>query len=143
MNYTEINAETIDRWVEEGWEWGIPISHEQYAAALRGEWNMVLTPTKPVPKSWYPALSGADVLGLASGGGQQMPIFAALGANCTVLDNSPRQIESELMVARREGYEIKAAVSGVVHGVGAGMPPHPEAGRAIDGRAGQWGEFPL
>ena len=71
MNYTEINAETIDRWIEEGWEWGVPISHEQYAAALRGEWDMVLTPTKPVPKSWYPALSGADVLGLASGGGQQ------------------------------------------------------------------------
>ncbi len=108
MNYTEINAETIDRWIEEGWEWGVPISHEQYAAALRGEWDMVLTPTKPVPKDWYPALSGADVLGLASGGGQQMPIFAALGANCTVLDNSPRQIESELMVARREGYQIQA-----------------------------------
>lgn len=107
MKYTEQNATTIDRWIDEGWEWGIPISHEQYLSALRGEWSMLLTPTKPVPRDWYPDLSGAKVLGLASGGGQQMPIFAALGADCTVLDYSPRQIESELMVARREGYQIQ------------------------------------
>lgn len=25
--YTEINAQTFDQWVEEGWEWGQPISH--------------------------------------------------------------------------------------------------------------------
>ena len=35
-----------------------------------------------------------------------MPIFAALGAECTVLDYSSRQIESEKMVAEREGYQI-------------------------------------
>ena len=51
-------------------------------------------------------LKGKKVLGLASGGGQQMPIFAALGAECTVLDYSPNQLKSEDMVARREGYEI-------------------------------------
>ena len=37
MNYTELNAKTIDRWVDEGWEWGIPISHEQCLAANTGE----------------------------------------------------------------------------------------------------------
>ena len=26
----DINAETIDRWVDEGWEWGKPISHEAF-----------------------------------------------------------------------------------------------------------------
>jgi SAM-dependent methyltransferase len=35
-----------------------------------------------------------------------MPIFAALGAICTVLDYSDRQLESERMVAAREGYSI-------------------------------------
>ena len=25
MNYTEINSKTIDRWVEERWEWGNPV----------------------------------------------------------------------------------------------------------------------
>ena len=37
-----------------------------------------------------------------------MPIFNALGADCTVLDNSPKQIESEFLIAEREGYTIKA-----------------------------------
>ena len=95
MSYTDLNAQTIDRWIEEGWEWGIPISHEAYAAAQNGEWSMLLTPTKPVPKAWFPPLKGARVLGLAAGGGQQMPLFAACGAVCTVLDYSPQQIESE------------------------------------------------
>ena len=36
-----------------------------------------------------------------------MPIFAALGADCTVLDYSPKQLESERMVALREGYPIR------------------------------------
>ena len=37
MRYTDINAATIDRWVDEGWEWGKPISHEDFLAAKRGE----------------------------------------------------------------------------------------------------------
>lgn len=108
MKYTEINSKTIDRWIDEGWEWGTPISHGQFADAQRGEWNMVLTPTKPVPKEWYPDLNGKKVLGLASGGGQQMPIFAALGAHCSLLDYSQKQINSDLSVAEREGYIINA-----------------------------------
>ena len=26
--YTVINSDVIDKWVDEGWEWGQPISHE-------------------------------------------------------------------------------------------------------------------
>lgn len=37
-----------------------------------------------------------------------MPIFKALGADCTVLDYSSKQIESELKISEREGYDIKA-----------------------------------
>ena len=107
MGYQDVNAETIDRWIREGWEWGRPISHETYENALKGEWNVLLTPTKPVPHEWFGELRGKKVLGLASGGGQQMPIFAALGAACTVLDYSPLQLESERLVAEREGYEIR------------------------------------
>lgn len=106
MRYQDINARTIDRWVEEGWEWGEPISHETYEKAKQGVWDVVLTPTRPVPHSWFGELQGRHVLGLASGGGQQMPIFAALGARCTVLDYSEKQLQSERMVASREGYDI-------------------------------------
>lgn len=108
MNYQDINAVTIDRWIAEGWKWGIPISHEQFISAARGNWDVVLTPTKPVPHEWFGDIRGKKILGLASGGGQQMPIFAALGADCTVLDYSEKQIESEKAVAMREGYAIRA-----------------------------------
>ena len=106
MDYQDINAKTIDRWIEEGWEWGMPISHEVYVAATQGDWDVQLTPTKMVPHEWFGDLKGKKILGLASGGGQQMPIFAALGVECTVLDYSSKQIESERIVAEREGYDI-------------------------------------
>lgn len=107
MNYTDINASTIDRWIEEGWEWGVPIDHETYLKARSGDWDVLLTPTKPVPHEWFGELKGKKLLGLASGGGQQMPIFAALGADCTVFDYSEKQLESERLVAQREGYRIR------------------------------------
>lgn len=106
-NYRDINSEVIDGWCEDGWEWGRPISHEVYAAAQRGEWSVYLTPTKPVPHEWFGELRGKRLLGLASGGGQQIPVFSALGAHCTVLDYSERQCESERMVAEREGYTVE------------------------------------
>ncbi len=107
-SYTDLNAAVIDRWIEEGWEWGQPLPHEAFLAAKNGDWHVLLTPTKSVPRAWFEDLRGKRVLGLASGGGQQMPVFAALGAECYVLDYSPRQIASEWTVAEREGYEIHA-----------------------------------
>ena len=107
MNYQDINARTIDSWVEGGWEWGKPISHEEFVRAQHGEWDVRLTPTKPVPHAWLGDLKGKKLLGLASGGGQQMPIFAALGAECTVFDYSIKQLENEQAVAAREGYALR------------------------------------
>lgn len=107
MKYQDINADTIDRWAREGWEWSLPISHETFLRAKAGEWDIVLTPTKPVPHEWLGDLRGKRVLGLASGGGQQMPVLAALGARCTVLDYSSEQLAREREVALREGYEIE------------------------------------
>ena len=107
MHYQDINAETIDRWNRDGWEWGTPVSHETYRKALEGDWEVVLTPTKPVPHEWFGELRGKKLLGLASGGGQQIPIFSALGAVCTVLDYSKSQLESERIVSEREGYPVE------------------------------------
>lgn len=107
-SYQDINKETIDRWVEDGWEWGKSISHEDYIKAKNGEWKVFLTPTVAVPIDWLGDLKRKKILGLASGGGQQMPIFNALGATCSVIDYSSKQIESEYNVAKREGYTIEA-----------------------------------
>lgn len=107
MKYQDINSKTIDRWCDEGWEWGQPISHETYMDAVNGKWDVLLTPTKPVPHDWFLPFKGCKILGLASGGGQQMPIFAALGAEVTVLDYSERQLEKEVMMSKKEGYNIR------------------------------------
>lgn len=108
-SYTELNARIVDAWVESGWQWGVPISHERYLEARAGNWSMLLTPTREVPREWFfEDMRCRRVLGLAAGGGQQMPIFAAMGCSCTVLDYSSAQIASEEMVAQREGYEIRA-----------------------------------
>ncbi|MCL2201354.1 MAG: methyltransferase domain-containing protein, partial [Oscillospiraceae bacterium] len=56
--------------------------------------------------NWFPPFDGLKILGLASGGGQQMPIFSMLGAACTIMDLSDKQLESEQIVASREGYDI-------------------------------------
>lgn len=112
MHYTDINAKAVDSWVENGWEWGVPITHEVFNAAKNGQWNVLLTPVKNVPHEWFlpyiknDKLYTVKILGLASGGGQQMPVFSAIGADCTVLDYSDKQLESEVLVADREGYSI-------------------------------------
>jgi len=106
QNYQDANAAVIDRWITEGWEWGKPVDHETYINAQNGQWSVVLTPTKAVPREWFGDLKGKKLLGLASGGGQQIPIFTAAGAECTVLDYSEKQLESERIVAEREGYRI-------------------------------------
>lgn len=92
MGYQELNAKMIDSWCESGWQWGKSISHEEYESALHGEWEVLLTPTKFVPHEWFGDLKGKKLFGLASGGGQQIPIFAALGAECTVLDYSKNNV---------------------------------------------------
>ena len=107
VSYQDLNAQIIDSWVAGGWEWGQPVSTETVALARQGQWDIVLTPTIPVPHEWMGPVAGLDVLGWASGGGQQMPILSVLGARCTVLDYSPGQLEAERVVAEREAYDIE------------------------------------
>ena len=105
-NYTIKNANAISRWAEEGWAWGVPITQEECNRARMGQWRVLLTPDIAVPHEWFLPFKGKKLLGLASGGGQQMPIFSILGADCTVMDLSDKQLDSERMVAAREGYQI-------------------------------------
>ena len=84
-----------------------PISHDTFENACKGRWDITLTPTKPVPHQWIGNVKGKKILGLASGGGQQMPVLTALGASCTVLDISKVQLDAERTVAEREGYAIE------------------------------------
>ena len=106
IDYTQINAKTWDLWATDGCRWTLPITHEEYEKTTAENFCVLLTPCIPVPHEWFGELKGKKVLGLASGGGQQMPVFAKLGAVCTVFDYSDRQLEAEKTVAAREGYNI-------------------------------------
>src|SRR5690349_16583258 len=85
------NSAAWDKRVRDGDRWTIPATAETIAAAGRGEWAIILTPTKPVPQSWFPPLKGLRVLCLAGAGGQQAPILAAAGGDVTSFDASEAQ----------------------------------------------------
>ncbi|HXF86229.1 MAG TPA: class I SAM-dependent methyltransferase [Anaerolineales bacterium] len=107
MDIRSYNREAWNREVESGNRWTQPVSHEEIEQARRGEFNLLLTENIPVPRRWFPPLKGAEVLCLASGGGQQGPILAALGAKVTVFDNSPAQLKQDQFVAEREALSLK------------------------------------
>src|ERR671915_1168075 len=107
MDIRGYNREAWDREVERGNEWTVPVEEDVIEAARRSRWEVVLTNTKLVPRAWFPDLEGADVLCLASGGGQQAPTFAAAGASVTVLDNSPKQLAQDRFVAERESLDLR------------------------------------
>jgi len=104
------NRRAWDAMVARGNRWTVPVDHAAIEAARRGDWAIVLTPEKPVPRSWFPPLAGEPVLCLAGAGGQQAPILAAAGARVSVLDNSPRQLEQDRAVAAREGLDLRCVV---------------------------------
>ena len=106
MDIRAYNRQAWDRQVEQGNVWTVPVSSLVIAVARQGQWQIVMTPTKPVPRSWVPELAGLDTLCLASGGGQQGPILAAAGARVTVLDNSPRQLAQDRFVVERDRLDI-------------------------------------
>jgi SAM-dependent methyltransferase len=113
MDIRAYNREAWNRYVESGDSpWTQAVSPEIIAKARQGEFSILLTEQRPVPRDWFPPLEGADVLCLASGGGQQGPVLAAAGANVTVFDNSPRQLDQDRYVADREGLTNLVTVEG-------------------------------
>ncbi len=107
MDIRSYNRDAWDRQVASGENpWTLPVTPEAIARARQGDWAVVLTENQPVPRDWFPPFP-ADVLCLASGGGQQGPILAAAGARVTVFDNSPSQLAQDRSVAEREGLSIR------------------------------------
>lgn len=89
-----------------------PVTPAEVERARRGDWQIILTPTKPVPWDWFGLRPGAAfqntrILCLASGGGQQAPILAAAGAVVTSFDYSHAQLDKDASVAQREGLHLQ------------------------------------
>lgn len=106
MDIAAHNREAWTKEVEAGNKWTVPVTSEEIAEAKKGNYSILLTPTRPVPKEWLGDVAGKKVLCLAGGGGQQGPVFSALGAVTAVLDNCPEQLERDEAVAKRDGLNI-------------------------------------
>jgi SAM-dependent methyltransferase len=108
MNIRSFNREAWDRQVQSGQNpWTIPVSPEIIANARADKWSVLLTENIAVPRAWFQPMKALKILGLACGGGQQGPVFAAAGADVTIFDNSPAQLTRDREVAERENLNIK------------------------------------
>lgn len=107
MDVVKHNKSAWNNYVDRKDRWTIPVSEQELENTKKGNWNIVLTPKKPVPHNWFPELNGLKVLGLASGGGQQGPILATLGANVTIFDNSDKQLQQDETISKKFNLDIK------------------------------------
>ena len=121
MDVRAHNRSAWNRLVRDGNRWTRPATAEEVQDARAGRLRVVLTPTRATPLDWFPELRGLPTLCLASAGGQQAPLLAAAGAEVCVLDNSPRQLEQDRLVAEREGLSLET-----LEGDMADLSPFPD-----------------
>lgn len=107
MDIVKHNKSAWDNYVDKNDRWTIPVKEKELENVRNGNWGIVLTPNKHVPKEWFPNLSGLKILGLASGGGQQGPILATLGADVTIFDNSEKQLQQDKIISDKFNLDIK------------------------------------
>ena len=80
MDVLLYNRDAWDKEVGNQNVWTVPVDSDRVMRARQGEWSVVLTPRRPVPREWFPDLEGATVLCLASGGGLSLGITVRPGA---------------------------------------------------------------
>lgn len=108
---TRMNRETFAREKQEGKHWTIPwldLDVEAYRRYREGAMETLPEPycDDPADRSVMAGVSGKKVLCLAGGGGQQSAVFSLLGAQVTVLDLTPEQLEGDQQAADHYGYPI-------------------------------------
>lgn len=113
MDIFEYNRNAWNLQSLEGCRWSTPFTDQAIRDAKEGKWSVRLTPNREVPASWFPAypdLSGLRILALASGGGQQVPLFAAAGADVTSFEASDVQLGKDEEACIRHGLTLRAVL---------------------------------
>ena len=96
----------INELVDKGVGFSVPVTcdeiHEFKATKALAS-NRFFSP----PPEWIPDnISSMKVLLIAGAGGQQAPLFAAIGADVTVIDISEKMLEQDRAIAIRENLKI-------------------------------------
>jgi SAM-dependent methyltransferase len=107
MDILHHNRRAWNKWAAGGSVWSRPVDAPTITRARAGDWQVLLTPKRPVPREWFGRIEGRRVLCLASGGGQQVPVLAAAGAQVLSLDLSDEQLARDRQVAEREGLRLQ------------------------------------
>lgn len=81
---------------------------EKYRSYREGKTSVLPEPycDDPVDRIMMGNVQGKRVLCLAGGGGQQSAVFSLLGADVTVLDLTPEQLDSDQRAAQHYGYKV-------------------------------------
>ena len=95
-------------------EYGEPylnLDMDRFAMYRAGETDALISQPWCDQPAWTSLMSlvapGDRVLCLAGGGGQQSAIYALLGADVTVFDLTPEQLERDRLAARHYGYDVE------------------------------------
>ena len=110
MDIAKHNRAAWDREVDSGNLATIPVSTEEIEQVRSMRRVIMRGVQKELPAAWFENVAGKEVLCLASGGGQQAPLFAAAGAKVTLLDNSPGQLRRDEAVTQENGLAIRAVL---------------------------------
>ena len=104
-NIFEKVQRNIDKLAAANVSWSSPVTHAQITSFSKGNRegiNMFLPPAE-----WLSCIKGKKILCLAGAGGQQGPLFAAVGADVVVFDLSENMLEKDRQVAQREGLTLR------------------------------------
>jgi ubiquinone/menaquinone biosynthesis C-methylase UbiE len=104
------NSDSWDREVARGNPATVPVSRDLINKVASGKSGISFTGNREIPAKWIEGIKGKNVLCLACGGGQQVPLLAAAGGIVYSLDNSQAQIQLDLETCRKSGLEINAEV---------------------------------
>jgi len=108
----ERTLELMRQEVQNGADFTVPwldLDVEAYRAYREGKTSLLPTPycDDHVHRMMMQNVQGKHVLCLAGGGGQQSAVFSLLGADVTVLDLTPEQLEADERAAERYGYTVR------------------------------------
>ncbi len=103
-DFARTNRATFAREKREGKPWTIPwldLDRAAYQACREGRAVALPEPfgSDPVDRVMMHGVKGKRVLCLAGGGGQQSAVFSLLGAQVTVFDLTPEQLEGDAQAA--------------------------------------------
>lgn len=104
-DFIKHNQKAWDSQAKANVPWSQPVSSEVVEKAKQGIWDLYVLPTS-IEQDWIGDVKGKKVLCLASAGGQQGPILAALGAEVTVFDLSEEQLLKDREVATRDQLNL-------------------------------------